>query len=101
MSFDSYRPFIAKALAPFIGLAITALNKKYGFGFTETDQMQALTSLVDLVVFALSTGLSGVMINKKVNPGNAASAHLAGAEKAETQAIKAKADMYDAARGNQ
>ncbi len=89
MSFDSYRPFIAKLLAPFIGLAVTALNKKFGFGFTDSDTAQALTSLTDLVIFALSTGLSGVLINKKVNPGNAASSHLAGAEVQEAKDIKA------------
>lgn len=85
MNFDTFRPLIAKSIAPFIGLLVTALNKKYGFTFTNAD----LQPLIDLVIFALTAGLSGVFINKKVNPGNAASSHLAGAEVAEARAIKA------------
>ncbi len=101
MNIDSYRPFIAKVIAPFIGLAVTAVNKKYGFVLDDSVVGMAVAALTDIIVFSLSTGLSGVLINKKVNPGNAASAHLAAREKSEAETIKAKASMYDAARHSQ
>lgn len=90
MNFDTWRPFIAKIIAPFVGLLVTALNKKYGITFGDTDVAQAVAGLTDLVVFAVSTGISAVGINKVVNPGNAASAHLAAREKAEVVTLKRK-----------
>jgi hypothetical protein len=39
--------------------------------------------------------------NKKVNPGNAASTHLASAEKVESQLIKARTDQYEAMKDAQ
>lgn len=96
MSYDSWRPFIAKFIAPLIGLCITYLNKKFGIEFSDAEQAQVLASLVDLVVFAISTGVSAVAINKHVNPGNAASSHLALQEKREVAEIKATTDQYKA-----
>lgn len=91
MNFDTWRPIIAKIIAPFVGLAVTWLNKKYGITFGHSDVQQAVAGLTDLVVFALSTGLTSVGINKIVNPGNAASAHLASREKSEAETLKRKA----------
>lgn len=88
MNFDSYRPFIAKVVAPLIGALVTILNKKYGLVFSDADVQQAVGPVVDLIIFAISTGVSAVTINKKVNPGNAASAHLAGMEKEQVETIK-------------
>jgi hypothetical protein len=88
MNFDTWRPFIAKFIAPIIGLCVTYLNKRFGIVFTDAETGQVLASLVDLVVFAISTGVSSVGINKVVNPGNAASAHLAGKEKTEAERLK-------------
>lgn len=89
-NFDAWRPFIAKFLAPIIGLCVTYLNKRFGIVFTDAETQQVLASLVDLVVFAISTGVSSVGINKVVNPGNAASSHLAAREKYEAETIKGK-----------
>lgn len=88
MNLDSWRPFIAKFIAPIIGFCVTYLNKRFGIAFTDAETQQVLASLVDLVVFSISTGISAVAINKKVNPGNAASAHLAAAEKQEVTDMK-------------
>ena len=88
MNYDTLRPFIAKFLAPLIGLAVTWINKRFGIVFTDAETQQVLASLVDLVVFSISTGFAGVLINKKVNPGNAASAHLAGKESSEATVLK-------------
>jgi hypothetical protein len=92
MNFDAWRPFIAKFIAPLVGFAVTWLNKKFGIELGQDDQNQALVALVDFVVFAISTGLAGVGINKVVNPGNAASSHLAAVEKSEVEQIKRSED---------
>ena len=94
MNFDAWRPFIAKFVAPLMGLCITYLNKKFGIVFSDAETQQVLTSLVDLVVFSISTGVTAVGINKVVNPGNAASSHLAAVEKVESQEIKASTAEY-------
>jgi hypothetical protein len=96
MNFDSWRPFIAKFIAPIIGFCVTFLNKKYGIEFSDAETGQLIASLVDLVVFAVSTGISAVAINKKVNPGNAASSHLAAAEKVQSEQIKQSTSEYEA-----
>lgn len=95
IDFDTLRPFIAKFIAPFIGLAITYLNKRYGMEFNDNDAAQAIASLVDLVVFSIATGVSAVTINKKVNPGNAASSHLAAVEKTEAAVAKFNEDTRE------
>lgn len=92
MNFDSWRPFIAKFVAPIIGFCITYLNKRFGIVFSDAETGQLVASLVDLVVFAVATGITAVSINKRVNPGNAASSHLAAAEKVESQIIKNTSD---------
>lgn len=89
MNYDAWRPFISKFVAPLIGLAATWLNSKYGILFDDAEQNQIVVHLVDLVIFAISTGVSSVGINKFVNPGNAASSHLAAAEHQEVKDIKA------------
>ncbi len=76
MTFDTYRPFIAKLLAPFIGLLVTALNRRYGIEFDQSVVGLAVSSLTDLVVFAVTTGIAAVGINKKINPANAASTEM-------------------------
>lgn len=96
MSIDFWRPFIAKILAPFIGFAVTYLNKKYGIVFSDADTAGLVAQITDLLVFAVSTGITAVGINKWANPGNAASSHLAAAEKAESQEIKSFTDQYKA-----
>lgn len=88
MNFDAWRPFIAKFIAPLIGFAITYLKHRFGIEFNDAEQAQVLNALTDLVVFAISTGISSVGINKVVNPGNAASSHLAAQEKSEAENIK-------------
>lgn len=76
LNFDTWRPFIAKFIAPLIGFVVTYLNKRFGIVFSDAESAQVVASLVDLVVFAMATGISAVAINKKVNPANAASTEL-------------------------
>jgi hypothetical protein len=101
VSADFWRPFLAKFVAPLVGLLFTIINKKYGIEFSQTETDLLVASLVDMVVFAISTGVTAVGINKFVNPGNAASSHLASAEKVESQLIKARTDQYEAMKDAQ
>jgi hypothetical protein len=101
ISADFWRPFLAKFLAPFVGFALTYLNKRLGILFSDAEAGVLVASLVDLVIFAITTGATAVGINKFVNPGNAASSHLASAEKVESQLIKARTDQYEAMKDAQ
>lgn len=97
MNYDTWRPFIAKFLAPLIGFVATLLKHKLGIEFSDAETSQVLTSLTDLVVFSISTGVAAVFVNKQVNPGNAASSHLAGKEATESQIIKVQENQRDLA----
>jgi hypothetical protein len=88
MNFDAWRPFIAKLLAPLIGGIALWIKGKIGADFGVDEQNVVTQGIVDFIVFAITAGASGVGINKFVNPGNAASSHLAAVEKAETEQIK-------------
>jgi hypothetical protein len=101
ISADFWRPFLAKFIAPLVGFAITFLNKRYGIAFSDAEAGVLVASLVDLVIFSITTGATAVGINKYVNPGNAASSHLASAEKVESQLIKARTDQYEAMKEDQ
>lgn len=92
MSSDFWRPFLAKIIAPFVGFAATWLKHKYNIDFGVDEQNQVVLQLTDLLVFAITTGLAAVAINKKANPGNAASAHLAAREKHEAVVLKGKTE---------
>jgi hypothetical protein len=102
MNFDAWRPFIAKILAPIIGAIITTfvLWLKTRWNITVELSSAELTDIVkntiNLIVFAVSTGVSAVTLNKRVNPGNAASSHLAVVEKRQSEEIKATTDQYEA-----
>lgn len=93
-SFDALRPFIAKLLGPIFGAIIGGfilwLKVRWGIHVDlDNAQVSALADqLVNLVIVMISTGISSVFVNKKVNPGNAASSHLAAEEKEESKLLK-------------
>ena len=94
MNFNALRPFIAPAIAPFIGAALAWLANHYGIVYTPEQQHQISEGIVTgiLMLFATSASAAAVVkvaMNKKLNPGNAASTHLAAAEKNEVQQLKA------------
>lgn len=86
---NTLRPFISRLIAPFVtmGLAWLALH---GFDFG-ADASGHVTEYAVVAIVGLMQFVNGAVhktIDKKVNPGDAASAHLAGAEKVEAQVIK-------------
>lgn len=94
MNFDTIRPYLAKFLAPICGALITGfiawLKSRWGIevNLSSAELNALVTQLGELATFAISTGISAVTINKVVNPGNAASSHLASEEKAESKQLK-------------
>ena len=64
------------------------LKHRWNIDFGVDEVSQVVSGTTDLIVFAITSGASGVGINKVVNPGNAASSHLAVMEKREVQDIK-------------
>ncbi len=79
------RPFMAAILGPGIIWLLAKLSALTGFTYTP-EQIQLIN---DGVVLLIITGVMKVLVNKKANPGNAASSHLAGQEKTESEQIKA------------
>lgn len=87
-TFDKARPFIAPVLAPLVGLVGTLLVS-YGIPFSSEAQQQTVQVALGLVtLYSMIRGTSAVGMNKKANPSQAASAHLAVQGKAEATAIK-------------
>lgn len=102
MNLDSWRPFIAKILGPIIGAVIASfilwLKARWNVevSLSSQEMTELINHTIDMMIFAISAGVSAVTLNKKVNPGNAASSHLAAREKYEVQVIKAKTGEYEA-----
>lgn len=85
---DSLRPYIARILAAAIAAGIGALATKLGIDATSVDQTALATSVgsfLTLVIYAVVHKL----IDKKVNPADSASTHLAVQGKATVSAMKA------------
>ncbi len=102
MIFDALRPFISRALAAVFATLITwLLSKGIDLGKDAAGQLTEVATTLLIGGFTLVYGVLHKTIDKSVNPGDAASSHLASREKTEAETIKAKASMYDAARGNQ
>ncbi|HXG69473.1 MAG TPA: hypothetical protein VNJ04_02550 [Gemmatimonadaceae bacterium] len=88
---DALRPFFSRLIAPAITALLAILATKFGIDFG-ADAAQHLTAYATVIAFAVFTAVNGVfhrVIDKKVNPGDAASSHLAGAEKTESKQLKA------------
>jgi hypothetical protein len=96
MGFNALRPFIAPAIAPFIGAFLAYLANRFGIQYTPEQQAQisegVVTAILALFATAASlTGIAKVAMNRKLNPGNAASSGLAAREKHEANVLDAKA----------
>jgi Mn2+/Fe2+ NRAMP family transporter len=92
--FNAFRPYLAKFFAPIVGAIITGfisyLKARWHIevDLSSVELNQLVSMLGELVTFAITTGITAVTINKVVNPGNAASKHLATEEKAESNLLK-------------
>lgn len=87
---DTLRPFISRLIAPFITAALGFVAVRFGLVFGE-DAGGHITEYTVVLLIGLAQLVNGAVhkaIDKKANPGDAASAHLAGAEKVEAEAIK-------------
>ena len=86
---DALRPFIARLVGTFIA-AISGWLVAKGVEIDQETQAQLVNSLT-LLLWPLMTVVYAVVhkvVSKWTNPGDAASSHLAVAEKIETQNIK-------------
>lgn len=92
--FNSLRPFLMVFIAPWTPLFFAWLNHKFGVIYSEEQQRQLVSLAIDFGGFAMIAGIAKVAGNKHVNPGNAASSHLASVEKREAEDIKATTDQY-------
>lgn len=82
---DFLRPFISRIIAPIVASIVAWLAVRYGIvvdpGYATTKVLEAV-----ITVFGLLAPLSGIIkqiIDRKVNPGNAAHPKLAAIEKQE------------------
>lgn len=87
---DTLRPFISRLIAPFITAALGFLAVRFGLNFGE-DAGGHITEYSVVLFIGLAQFINGAVhkaIDKKVNPGDAASATLASAEKVEAGMLK-------------
>lgn len=84
------RPFLSRFISPFIasGLAILAL-KGIDLGPDATSNITEYTVVAIIALMQLLNGPIHKLIDKKVNPGDAASAPLAAKEKVEAAVLTA------------
>ena len=87
--FDSLRPFLSRWIGSLVGVGAAWLVAKYGFNVNQQTQHDIAEVLVLLITTLVVRDSTHRAIDKKVNPGDAASMHLAVVEKAESAAIKA------------
>lgn len=88
---DAIRPFLARIVASLIVALAGWLTTHWGVDFTGLDSKELAENLVEWMLPLLLVVYSLVhrVLNKWINPGDAASGHLAGVEKLETKNLKA------------
>lgn len=90
MNFDSLRPFLSRFLASLFATLITwLLSRGIDLGKDAAGQLTEVATTLLIGAFTLFYGVLHRTIDKKVNPGDAASSHLATVEKAEAVTLKA------------
>jgi small basic protein len=72
---DAIRPFLSRIIAGWIAALIVFLNAK--FGVTLDGDTQAAILTLGLGLFSTIYSIAHRLIDKKLNPGDAASSHLA------------------------
>lgn len=100
MNFNSLRPFLAALLAPLVTSLAGYLAVHYEIQFSTDQQHQMVEAVVSVVIPAM-LAINAVIrttIDKKVNPSNSASTHLAVEGKQKVEAVKAAERVDDKAR---
>jgi uncharacterized membrane protein (DUF441 family) len=85
---DALRPFFSRIAAALVAFVVTWLTAK-GIDLDQ-DAQSNLRQLIETTIYIIVYAISHRVIDKRVNPGDAASSHLATSEKAETAVLKAR-----------
>lgn len=85
--FDFLRPFVSRVAAAGVGVGLGWVATKTGVTVNTPEIAGQLTTFITLAGYAVAHRV----IDKKVNPGDAASSHLAVAESQQVDALKRRA----------
>lgn len=87
---DALRPFLSRLLSPVISALAGYLLVHYGINFDKETQAQINEQLITWIIPLVLAiyGLVHRLFDKRFNPGDAASSHLAKQESAEATDIK-------------
>ena len=102
---NALRPFIAPALAPFIGALLVYLANRWGIIYSDEQKAKISEGAVTavLLLFSLAASLSGVIkiaANKKLNKSNAATTELVKAGNKKGTALHKAGDAAPKGRNN-
>jgi hypothetical protein len=88
-----FRPMLSRVIGAWVAALAVWLSAKAGFVLDDNAQEQIIAGgvAVALAVFQTVYALAHRTIDKRVNPGDAASSHLAAAEAKATAELKARA----------
>lgn len=92
---DILRPYLARIIAGLIASGCAWLAAKYGLSITPDIQSHAVEALVGfmLAVFSLLYSFLHKLLDKKINPADSASSHLAAKGLAEHERMAALQDI--------
>lgn len=80
------QPYVSRFVAAFVAFFVTWLAAK-GINLDAESQIQ-LKALLETTIFTIIYAITHRSIDKVVNPGDAASSHLAKSEKGEAEQLK-------------
>jgi hypothetical protein len=84
---DALRPYLARALAILVAWLVAHFG--LAMAIDNAEQQKLVSNIVDLVIEILGIYAATHRLSSKIfNPGDAASSHLAAAEKVETLDLK-------------
>jgi ATP/ADP translocase len=87
---DALRPFISRLLAALLAGVCTWLAVRFGFTIDAATQQQLVEAIVGVIVTYMTLyAASHRVIDKRINPDDAASSHAAAAGKAKQRQRKA------------
>lgn len=94
MDLNSFRPYFSRALAAvFASLVVYLANKGINL---DAESQKNLLQFIDMAIWGVAYSLTHRSADKKINPGDAASSHLAEREHEEVKAMKS-AEVENAA----
>ena len=86
MNFDSLRPFLSRVIAGLVASGAAYLQTKYGIVLDPDTKANLVVGA--LATFSVLYPIGHRLIDKKINPGDAASKHMAVVEKGQVEAAK-------------